>query len=435
QAMNTFRIIQPEAHLGKYTGLERSISAELVFASVQTLSRKEHLENFETNEFDYIIIDEFHHAAARTYRKIIDYFEPKFLLGLTATPERTDGGDLLGLCGENLVYSCDMSRGIELGLLSPFHYFGVPDEVDYTNIPWRSTRFDPKALENALATQARAENALEQWREKGGPESRTLAFCCSMSHADYMADYFTKAGVRSVAVHSGAQSSPRASSIEKLKKGDLDVVFAVDIFNEGVDIPNIDTILMLRPTESRILWLQQFGRGLRKFENKPRLNVVDYIGNHRVFLNKPVALLGLSGNHREIQQALEQLENEEYELPPGCNVTYDLTSIDILRGLLRIPNSEGALSLRDWYVEFRERTGRRPRAIESFHEGYNLRIAQRRYGSWHGLVGEEGDLSENEITIRDTTAWQFLLQLENTPMTKSFKILVLLAMLNNDKLP
>ena len=142
QALDTFRRIRPEATLGLYTGTEKDPTADVLFASIQTLGKKAHLRNFGSNAFDYIVVDEFHHAAARTYRQLIDHFEPEFLLGLTATPERTDGGDLLALCGENLVYRCDLLEGIERERLAPFRYIGVPDEVDYANIPWRSRRFD-----------------------------------------------------------------------------------------------------------------------------------------------------------------------------------------------------------------------------------------------------------------------------------------------------
>jgi superfamily II DNA or RNA helicase len=250
QAFATFRRIRPTALLGLYTGDEKAPEADVLFASVQTLGRARHLGQFPPDAFDYIIVDEFHHAAATTYRRLIDHFEPLFLLGLTATPERTDGGDLLALCGENLVYRCDLWDGIRRGLLAPFHYFGVPDEVDYRNIPWRSTRFDEEALTQAVATQSRAQNALEQHRLRAG--TRTLAFCCSTRHADFMAEFFRNAEVRAVAVHSDTTGAPRAASLERLEAGDLDVIFAVDMFNEGVDLPHVDTIMMLRPTESRI---------------------------------------------------------------------------------------------------------------------------------------------------------------------------------------
>ena len=159
QAMRTYRRIRPHASFGFYTGQEKSNDANVLFASVQTLGKAKHHQQFPREHFDYIVVDEFHHAAAATYRRLIDYFEPHFLLGLTATPERTDGGDLLGLCGENLVYRCDLAEGIRRDLLCPFRYYGVPDEVDYSNIPWRSSRFDPEALTNAVATQSRAANA------------------------------------------------------------------------------------------------------------------------------------------------------------------------------------------------------------------------------------------------------------------------------------
>ncbi|MCI0673808.1 MAG: DEAD/DEAH box helicase family protein, partial [Myxococcaceae bacterium] len=173
QALQTFRRIRPQSHLGRYDGSEKMPDAEVLFASIQTLGKQAHLERFAPDAFDYIVVDEFHHASARTYRRLLEHFTPKFLLGLTATPERTDGGDLLQLCGENLVLRCDLVEGVRRELLCPFHYFGVPDLVDYRNIPWRNTRFDEEALTQAVATQARAENAFEQWKQRGG--ARTLA--------------------------------------------------------------------------------------------------------------------------------------------------------------------------------------------------------------------------------------------------------------------
>ncbi len=193
QAMETFRRIRPTARLGLFTGTTRAPDADILFASVQTLGRQRHLADFARDAFDYLVVDEFHHAAARTYRNLIDHFRPRFLLGLTATPERTDGGDLLALCQQHLVYRCDLFDGIRRDLLVPFHCFGVPDEVDYANIPWRSGRFDDEALTQAVATQARAANALEQYRKRAG--TRTLAFCGSQRHADRV-DHPLAAAVR-----------------------------------------------------------------------------------------------------------------------------------------------------------------------------------------------------------------------------------------------
>lgn len=435
QAMRTYRQIRPHATFGFYTGQEKAPTADVLFASVQTLGKASHHRQFAREHFDYIVIDEFHHAAAATYRRLIDYFEPRFLLGLTATPERTDGGDLLGLCGENLVYRCDLADGIRRELLCPFRYYGVPDEVDYSNIPWRSSRFDPEALTNAVATQSRAENALEQYKKHGG--KRTVAFCCSQTHADFMASYFQENGLRAVSVHSGPESAPRSGSLEKLGQGELDIICSVDMFNEGLDLPQIDTVMMLRPTESRVLWLQQFGRGLRKAEGKQSLAVIDYIGNHRTFLIKPQTLLlemigGSKLSDVELAQALKALEKGEIELPPGCEITYDLQAVDILSQLIRKPKKDEALRI--YYEDHRALHGRRPTALEAYHEGYAPRSARQTFGSWLGFVRVMGDLEAAEETAF-TANQDFLEGLETTPMSKSYKMLVLAAMLNEDCFP
>ena len=247
-----------------------------------------------------------------------------------------------------------------------------------------------------------------------------------------MADYFRDAGVRAVAVHSGDASAPRAHSLEQLEAGDLDVIFAVDMFNEGVDLPKVDTVLMLRPTESRILWLQQFGRGLRHRPGKT-LKVIDYIGNHRVFLTKARALFSLGTSDREIAEVLSLLDADRADLPPGCSVTYELEAKEILRGLLR--NLSQGDRLRSYYEEFRELHGVRPLAVEVFQDGFDPKTARRDgYTSWLALVRDMGDLSPAAEQLLDRFGDLFA-QLEVTPMTKSYKMLVLLAMLDEDAFP
>jgi superfamily II DNA or RNA helicase/HKD family nuclease/diadenosine tetraphosphate (Ap4A) HIT family hydrolase len=429
QAMRTYRAIRPKATLGFYTGEEKT-DADILFASIQTLGRRQHLYRFDPKQFGYIVVDEFHHASAQTYRRVLGFFEPRFLLGLTATPERTDGADLLALCGNIVAYRCDVADGIRRGLLSPFAYYGVPDIVDYENIPWRGNRFDEEELTQHVATQARAQNALEQHRERAG--QRTIGFCVSQRHADFMAEYFRGAGLRAVAVHAGSTSAPRAHSLEELEAGELDVVFAVDMFNEGVDLPQVDTVLMLRPTESRTLWLQQFGRGLRYRPGKT-LNVIDYIGNHRVFLTKTRALFGLGNADRQVAFELDRYQAGRLELPPGCSVTYELEAIQILRALLR--TSPPADRLRAYYEEFRERTGERPLALEVFQDGFNPRSARGGgHVSWLDFVDAMDDLTATQRLVRERLG-AFLDQLETTPMTRSYKMLVLLAMIGADKFP
>lgn len=431
QAMRTYRRIRPEDRLGQYTGEEKQPDADVLFASIQTLGKQAHLDRFPPTYFDYIVIDEFHHASAGTYRRLLQHFTPQYLLGLTATPERSDGADLLELCDGNLVFRCDLVDGVRSGLLCPFDYFGVPDEVDYRNIPWRNRKFDENELTAAVATVSRAQNALEQLNGRGG--KRTLAFCVSQRHADFMAEFLRQSGKRAVAVHSGPTSAPRTISLEQLQAGELDVVCAVDMFNEGVDLPDLDTVMMLRPTESRVLWLQQFGRGLRKAAADKRLKVIDYIGNHRTFLLKPQTLFGLSAGDQNILNLIEQYQAGNLELPPGCSVVYDLATIDILKNLVRAQASQSE-ALKTYVQDFIDLHGVRPTALEAYRDGYAPRSVRQNFGSWLGflktlkVLPPEQDRSLNEATT-------FLTALEITPMTRSFKMVTLLAMLNADAFP
>ena len=430
QALNTFRRVRPDSRLGFFNGSDKDAAADVLFASVMTLGRNEHLLKFRPDHFDYIVVDEFHHAEAATYRRLIAHFRPKYLLGLTATPERSDGANLLDLCGVNLIHECSIAEGIAAGLLSPFRYFGVPDTIDYSNIPWRSRRFDEDALTREAATNARAANALEQLRKRGG--ERTIAFCVSQRHADFMADFLVRNGVPSVAVHSGSNSAPRVASLEALKRGELKVVCAVDMFNEGVDIPQIDTVLMLRPTESRILWLQQIGRGLRKVEGKV-LTVIDYIGNHRSFMLKAMAMGGLLVDAPDERVMLDAITDGTLDLPPGCEVTYETEAIDMLRRL--VPQaSSGEMLVEARYRSFEEQNGVRPRAVELFREGFRPGVVQKRDGSWLRFVERMGGLDDGAVKALAAHE-SFLTDIEQTSMTRSYKMLVLRAMLDSDAFP
>jgi hypothetical protein len=248
-----------------------------------------------------------------------------------------------------------------------------------------------------------------------------------------MAKYFNSRGVKSVAVHSGPTTSPRTESLEALEAGNLQVVFSVDMFNEGVDVPHIDTVMMLRPTESRILWLQQFGRGLRRAAGKSHVNVIDYIGNHRTFLQPPMILLAGGSDHPgDLLMALERLDRGELELPAGCSVTYQLEALNILKALAK--PTPGADATAVWYRSFRERHGERPTASEAWHAGYDPKTVRSGFGSWLGFVKAEGDLDESLIDAFKAHQ-KFLELLEVTPMTKSYKMLVLLAMLSREAFP
>ena len=426
QAEETFLCISPDSKIGRYQGDERDVTADFIFASVATLGKIKHLNNFDEDYFDYIIVDEFHHAAARTYQQLLGYFKPKFLLGLTATPERTDQSNILSLCDDNLVYCKELFEGIQADILSPFSYFGIADDIDYTKVPWRNGKFDADALFNQLATHSRAKFILKHWLKH--QQSRTLAFCASQKHADFMADYFNKNGFKSAAVHS--QSAMRRNvAIDALKANQLQVLFTVDLFNEGVDIPSVDTVLMLRPTESKIIFLQQLGRGLRlsPATQKEKLVVVDFIGNHISFFKKAEALFKIGVSNKEKRNFIRDIKNEEVMLPDGCFVNYDIQSIEFMEKL-----TETIIDVqKDIYCSLRQALNRRPNMAEFHREGGSVSTIRKEYGQWFAFVENQGDLTTREHNCYKAQQ-NFLLELETTKLTKCFKLILLEALIELD---
>ncbi|QJD59919.1 DUF3427 domain-containing protein [Pseudomonas sp. gcc21] len=417
QAAETFVRIKPDSRVGFYMGKQRDRSVDILCASIQTLGKEAHLERFAPQHFDYIVVDEFHHAAAPTYHRLLKHFAPQFLLGLTATPERTDRSDILSLCDDNLVYECPLFDGVRSDFLVPFHYYGIYDEtVEYQAIPWRNGKFDPELLANKLATMGRARHALRVWNQH--KQLRTMAFCVSRSHADYMARYFQKHDVRAVSVHGNSEMS-RGEALESLESGGLDVIFSVDLFNEGVDLPAIDTVLLLRPTESKVLFLQQIGRGLRKSQGKKQLVILDFVGNHQSFFHKPQALMGQAMNFRQLAEFARQAEQNRLDLPEGCFVNYDLELIDFLKGL----DQKGA---EKDYQALKDTLGRRPSLTEYYHFGANISQIRKQHGSWFGLLHAMGDLPEKEGELLSAHE-DFFVEVEKTSMTKSFKMILLEA--------
>jgi superfamily II DNA or RNA helicase/HKD family nuclease len=414
QAAETFLRIRPTASVGFYQDQRRDEHVDVLCASIQTLGKTTHLGRFARDHFDYVIVDEFHHAAAATYRRLLQHFEPRFLLGLTATPDRTDQSDILSLCDDNLVFRFDLVEGVNEGLLAPFSYFGIFDEtVDYREIPWRNGRFDLNVLSVKLATLGRARHALAKWREHA--KERTLSFCVSIRHADFMAEQFTKAGIRAAAVH-GQSATSRGEALAQLRTGELRVIFSVDLFNEGVDLPEIDTVMMLRPTESKILFLQQLGRGLRRAPGKERLVALDFIGNHHGFLHKPQALLGIGPTYGDLARFAREAAAGRLELPEGCFVNFDLRLVEFLASL----ESLGAEKI---YDALKGSLGRRPTLLEFYRASGNLTRVRQQTGSWFELVQKKEDLE----TPLQGPPLEFLRELEKTKMVKSYKMVLLEA--------
>ncbi|MFG2953476.1 DUF3427 domain-containing protein [Streptomyces sp. NPDC048291] len=292
-----------------------------VFASVQSLSART-LDKISPDHFDVIVIDEFHHGTSPTYRKILDHFEPLELLGLTATPERMDGKNIQDeFFDGRIAAEMRLWEALENTLLSPFHYFGITDNTDFSAVEWKRGAYDPSALSKTVSRdEPRARLILKAVQEKVVEPSamRALGFCVSVQHARFMAEAFRTAGLNATALSGETSADERARALTDLKSGVLQVIFSVDLFNEGLDIPDVDTLLLLRPTSSATVFLQQLGRGLRRTEDKAVLTVLDFIGQHRKefrFENQFRALTNLSR-----KRLLDHIEHDFPQLPSGCQI-------------------------------------------------------------------------------------------------------------------
>lgn len=404
QARSAFARVFPGRSAGLFKGSQRDRAAELVFASVQTLARPEHLTTWPRDHFDLIVIDEFHHAAALGYRRVLGHFTPQFMLGITATPERGDGAELLELCEDRLIFRADLALGIAARRLVPFIYHGLKDVVDYAPIPWRSSRFDPAALSAALATVAHAQRALEEYRRHAPPAPRRgLWFCASIAHAEFMAKFLSDHGVVAVAVHSERGGAPRGPSLSALMAGELEAITTVDVFNEGVDVPDINVVVLLRPTESPVVFLQQLGRGLRLPErsSKPHLVILDFIGNHHSFLARPRALFALLGVQLGGEAATRRLRSGDMPLPPGCSVHIATEVIDMLTRMSGEHGGDQALAA---FRRLRDDLGRRPTLRELAATGLQVRVAVRTAGCWWDLLRSEEALAADEERV--LVAWR-----------------------------
>lgn len=322
QSLRTYQNVLNDANFGEplYSG-EIPQDWNHVFASVQSLNERA-LDRLPAGHFDVIVIDEFHHGTSRTYRRIVDHFRPLELLGLTATPERMDG---LSVQNEffdgRIAAEMRLWEALENDLLCPFHYFGISDNTDMSAVAWKRGDYDTSSLSNIFTgNNARARLVVQALQEKhASPESmRALGFCVSVAHAEFMAEFFRQAGFQAVALSGETPRSLRKTALDDLRAGKLNVIFSVDLFNEGLDVPDVDTLLLLRPTSSATVFLQQLGRGLRRSENKPVLTVLDFIGQHRKefrFEEQFHALTNLTRN-----RLLNSIERDFPQLPSGCHI-------------------------------------------------------------------------------------------------------------------
>ena len=413
-----------------FAGPQGDLEGDLVFAMVQKLGRREHLERLGAMAFDYVFVDEAHHSEADSYRRILGRLEPVFLLGVTATPERADGADLTGLFDDHVAYQADLGVGIEEGLLAPFAYIGLKDEIDYTNIPWGNRRFDPEKLAQEAATQRRMEKLWEGWQAH--PGTRTLVFCCSIEHAEFAGEWLSDMGVRAAAIHSGPGSASRTGALHAFRAGELDALCVVDLFNEGVDIPAVDRVVMLRPTESPVVFLQQLGRGLRRWAGKTQLKVLDFVGNHRVFLDRLRVLF--SAVDPTFKSVGCWLEGQAPVLPPGCEVEVEWEVKELLRALL--PASRGVVGADLLEKVFDEQMAARevrPTAGELFRMGYDIEALRSKGRDWFSFLEEKGRLELAEAAMAHR-AKDWFADLQKMQISKSYKMVTLEVLLETDAL-
>lgn len=331
--------------MGFLHGEIKDIKKNILFSSIQTIGREKYIRNFAPDYFDYIIIDETHHVAAESYSRLFNYFKPKkFFLGLTATKDRADKKEILQFFDNNLVYEIDQKTAIDKALLVPYKYFGFKDDIDYSDIRWNGFKYSVQDLNKALMIEKRDKAILEKFNEYGCSKRKTIGFCVSIEHANYMANLFNKHGIKAIAIHSKNDDetdmidSPREidEKIKSFRRGDYQVAFVVDMFNEGVDVKDVSCLLFLRPTESKTIFVQQMGRGLRLSPETQKCDVIilDFIGNYKTAI-KVLSGLGVSiGDFKkpEVAQGGEREQKMLYRYDNnGSKVYFQDEVIDVLK--------------------------------------------------------------------------------------------------------
>ncbi|MFI8517212.1 DUF3427 domain-containing protein [Streptomyces sp. NPDC085481] len=389
QSLRTYQDVLVDANFGEE--LHSGITPEkwrYVFASVQSLT-SERLEALDPSHFDIIVIDEFHHGVTSTYRQILDHFRPVEFLGLTATPERMDGRNVQDeFFGGRIAAEMRLWEALENDLLSPFHYFGVTDNTDMSAIAWKRGSYDASVLSNLFTgNDARARLVVQAVRDKvSDPGSmRALGFCVSVSHAAFMAEFFRRAGLNAVALSGETPREERKAALDALRSGEIQVIFSVDLFNEGLDIPDVDTLLLLRPTSSATIFLQQLGRGLRRTQDKAVLTVLDFIGQHRRefrFEEQFRALTNLTRN-----RLLANIEQDFPQLPSGCQIILESKAKEMIIDNIR---SQISVNVTQLAQEVR-RYGEPQLATYLRESGRDLKELYRGTGnSWTGLLRRSG---------------------------------------------
>jgi superfamily II DNA or RNA helicase len=367
-SLNTFKsVFGMDKTMGFYSGIQRDLDCDFLFSTIQTISQANHLYNFSKDHFDYIIIDETHRSAADSYLRLIDHFEPKFLLGMTATPDRTDGNDIFQLFDHNIAYEIRLNRAMEEEMLCSFHYYGVTDLLIDNSEVENFSDF------NLLISDERVNRIIEQANFYGTDNgiTRGLIFCSKKDNPHKLSTLFNSRGFKTVALTAKSSELERENAIEKLESDNLleklDFIITIDIFNEGIDIPKINQIIMLRPTESAIIFIQQLGRGLRKVDGKGYLTVIDFIGNYEKNYLIPIALYGDTSYNKD---SLRKLITEGSRMIPGAStINFDEITKEQIFKSIDSANMQLFADLKKDYNLLKFKLGRIPMMMDFIEHG------------------------------------------------------------------
>ena len=361
------RVFGSERTMGLYSGEKRELDCDFIFSTIQTISKAEHLGSFKKDHFDYIIIDETHRSGADSYLRLLNYFQPKFLLGMTATPERTDGNDIFKLFDHNIAYEIRLHRAMEEQLLCDFHYYGV------TDLFIENKAQEDKAYFNRLISNERVYRIIEKARFYGCDNgiTRGLIFCSRTSEANELSKLFNDQGFKSVALTGESSEEERIKAIELLETDNinekLDYIFTVDIFNEGIDIPKVNQIIMLRPTDSSIVFIQQLGRGLRKLPSKNYLTIIDFIGNYTNNYLIPIALYGDTSFNKDSLRKL--ITDGSRSIPGASTINFDEISKNMIFQSIDSSNLQLYADLKKDYKLLKYKLGRLPMMMDFVEHG------------------------------------------------------------------
>lgn len=446
-AINVFsKILKIDKNeFGRIYGGLKEIDKSIIFASIQSL--RNCYNEFKPSFFDYIIVDEFHHSMSDSYLKTLSYFNPKFLLGLTATPKRMDGKDILSLCDYNVVDEIGIKEALEEDLIVPFHYFGVNDytTINYDNIPYKNGKYNEKILLENLLLNTRTDYIVEKINKFGfdGDELSAVAFCQNIEHAFFMKEEFSKKDYKSAVITANTSSNERSEILEKFKNKKIEILCVVDILNEGIDIPTINLLLFLRPTMSSTIFIQQIGRGLRKAKNKDFVTIIDFIGNHK----KDYLLINYFSSEVDNKDTLftkkekiiNEIKNQFSNIPKSCYVELDRICQNRIIEKIEKINFSSKNILKKMYLDYKAEIGKSENEILKVSDfDTNIELFQElslKLGSFYNaqLQFENSEIKQNKIFLLNSEETEFLAYLEKKlTIVEPFTYLIINYLINND---